>query len=365
LIDNDAVTKGLTLFYRKEVMTQAEIAIAEKRKPKGIYEYMISRGNLEIVKLKNGVHLLPTSYEFDGESLTVRDFDSTFKSFENLLSELKDDYQYIFIDTQAGLNFYTQVAINREISHEVVIISEYDPMSAAGVEYMKGQLREDLTYARTWVLLNKMIPDFVKSFSDFLEVAKYPSPIPWNEEVVRAYARRRLALDLEKGNEYTLAIMQTLKVLLREEISKEIEDWAKERALALRQPIETQYKNVEAELNALDKEKYKLERSATRRRLYLSLAASSLFIIMFYVVYTFFNEFRNILDTISFPTIIIGIGSAIMFISVFISYFSKAFFTTETDRIAKIRRRQEILLDKLKKLEPLKDADIATLMKTK
>ncbi len=93
--------------------------------------------------------------------------------------------------------------MKRGISDEVIIVSEYDPVSAAGVERLKGLLREDLTIDRTWILLNKLLPDFVQSFTDFLEVVKYPNPIPWDAEVVKAYARRKLALDLNYGNNHT------------------------------------------------------------------------------------------------------------------------------------------------------------------
>src|SRR5207244_1355802 len=132
---------------------------------------------------------------------------------------------YIFLDAQAGADPFAHVAMSKGVSHEVIIVSEYDPLSAAGVERLKGLFREDLTYDRTWVLLNKMLPDFVQSFSDFMEVAKYASPMPWDADVVRAYARRRLALDAEKGNDFTLAVMQTLKSILGPDIETDLDIW--------------------------------------------------------------------------------------------------------------------------------------------
>jgi hypothetical protein len=38
-----------------------------------------------------------------------------------------------------------------------------DPVSAAGVERLKDLARDDFTYERTWILLNKILPEFVKS----------------------------------------------------------------------------------------------------------------------------------------------------------------------------------------------------------
>ncbi|MDO9392189.1 MAG: ParA family protein, partial [bacterium] len=246
LIDTDAATNGLTLLYLKEVLTQGELAIAANRKPIGIFDAFDKNEfdtQSDIVKLSNGVHLIPATYKFKNTENTALNKFSSFLS-SNLVI-LRGTYHYIFLDAQSGSDLFAQVCMSKNISDEVVIVSEYDPMSAAGVERLKGLLHEDLTYVRTWVLLNKMLPDFVKSFSDFLEVAKYLNPIPWDADVVKAYARRRLAIDLENGNEHTLAVMQTIKTLFGESIIQEIETWIKGRVAAIRQPIEDQYNDLE------------------------------------------------------------------------------------------------------------------------
>jgi MinD-like ATPase involved in chromosome partitioning or flagellar assembly len=177
---------------------------------------------------------------------------------EQLLSRLvrtlenrKADFDFILLDAQAGSDFCAGVAMRKGISDVVVLVAEYDPMSAAGVERLKGLFRDDLTYARTWILLNKVLPEFAKNFSDFLEVARYLSPIPWDADVVRAYARRRLALDTENGNSFTIAVMQTVRGLLGDEIEKDVKAWTQNRAEAIRQPIAVQFSDLERELGAI------------------------------------------------------------------------------------------------------------------
>ena len=228
MIDTDGATNGLTLLYLQEVMNYYREVKLEEHKLYGIYQIESYNSPADIVELKNGVHLIPATYEFTNTDII--DADDFFAFLKMTLSSYRQSYDYIFLDAQAGADEYSRIAMSRDISDEVVIISEYDPMSAAGVERLKNLFPKDLTYERTWILLNKMLPDFVKSFSDFLEIARYLTPVPWNEQVVLAYARRRLALDFEMGNEFTLTIIKTLNSLLGKEISQELTLWSQEKS---------------------------------------------------------------------------------------------------------------------------------------
>lgn len=267
-IDADFSTNGLTLFFLKEVQVAGELSFSKSIKPKGLWDIISSENVAEfcLVSINEKLDFLPATFGLDvprsplGERYALR--------LKGVLDELRDEYDYILIDAQAGADAMARAAMSRGISDEVVILSEYDPMSAAGVERLKASMREDLTYDRTWVLLNKILPEFSKSFSDFLSVAKYLSPIPWDAEVVRAYARRSLAINSETGNEYTLAIVQTLKGLLGDGISAELTEWVNGRAAVIRQPIEQQYKDVELEIEAVLKSQYLLERKKSKQQIY-------------------------------------------------------------------------------------------------
>ncbi|WP_321870879.1 MinD/ParA family ATP-binding protein [Paraburkholderia tropica] len=259
VVDADSATNGLTLLYIKEVRVTAELVRSSARKPSGLFDAISTGRTCDVVELGPQFHMIPASY-----SLQVADLvpgESTLEKFRSLIGSYRNEYDYILIDAQAGSDEVSTIVMSRRVSNEVVIVSEYDPMSAAGVERLKALLRDDLTYDRTWVLLNKMLPEFVKTFSDFLEVAKYLSPIPWDAEVVRAYARRRLAIDSETGNEYTLSIMQVLKGLCGDSIHGELNDWLNSRAAIIRQPIEMQYRDAEQELSYI-----LLNKSRTARR---------------------------------------------------------------------------------------------------
>lgn len=373
ILDADASTNGLTLMYLKEVMLQKEIAIAGSRAPGGVFQLFQGKFVSEIISLNGGVYFLPATYSFiNTENVELIEYRIGLMHF---LKQARENYDYIFLDAQAGSDNYAAVAINRDISDEVIIVSEYDPLSAAGVERLKGIFREDLTYVRTWVLLNKMLPDFVQSFSDFLEVAKYLSPIPWDADVVRAYARRKLAIDLDKGNEFTLAVMQTLKSLLGDAISRELDDWVTKRSTLIREPVEQQYHDVEKRLNDLLEMKMNMEKKYRLRTklirtggfiaIYLSLAATILWFLEIYK--------KTPSDIVTLSSVVVWILAGIMGagISLIVGERIIKLITSkkspQADYIeqSRIRRQMEILEEKLRKLEVLRSADLETLIKSK
>jgi len=364
MIDTDAATNGLTLMFLKETMMQSDTALSQRRTASGIFDDLSKTASPEIVKTSTGAHLLPATYQFKNtELIPVGQFEA---SLQRVLQVLKDDYDYIFLDAQAGADSVAHIAMSQNYSNQVVIVSEYDPLSAAGVERLKGLFREDLTYVRTWILLNKMLPDFVQSFSDFMEVAKYASPIPWDADVVRAYARRRLALDLERGNEFTLAVVQTLRSILGDEIGADLDSWLSSRTAALREPIQTQYEDAERGLESLIREQALNSLRARARRLRLQLAVILTLILVsggaVYVVRRF-GFFGQDLGGKIWPLtpILVPLGYAIYRIAILVTGDS---IDREVEEY-RFSRQREVLQDRLKKLEALKSADAAALLRNK
>ena len=373
LLDADAATNGLTLLYLKEARFQSDYAYSKGHAPLGVYEALSRESRPEIVQLKSGVHFIPATYSFINTERV--DADHYGKELGKLLFALREEYDFIFLDAQAGSDVYAEIAMRRDISDEVVIVSEYDPMSAAGVERLKGLFRETLTTDRTWVLLNKMLPEFVQSFSDFLEVAKYVSPIPWDADVVRAYARRKLALDLENGNEHTLAVIQTLKSLLGESISTEIDVWTNGRAASIRQPIEDQYADTERQLDALMEEKW-ASIDESRRRTFTNILSlvgltGAFLAILFWLFQWVLLPRPGLLGffLISQPVWLLVLA---LLISVLLALllnrliFRRDRRTSDSERFlqeSRISRQIEILNEKLGKLEALRAADLETLIR--
>jgi MinD-like ATPase involved in chromosome partitioning or flagellar assembly/uncharacterized membrane protein len=378
MIDTDAATNGLTLMFLKETQIQAELAIAQRRVPRGIYEAIVPKSpehnspvyiEPEIVRTPIGAHLIPAAYEFiNTERIKVEVFG---QALSRTIERSKENYDFIFLDAQAGADEVAHVAMSQKHTDQVVIVSEYDPLSAAGVERLKGLFREDLTFVRTWVLLNKMLPEFVKSFGDFMEVARYASPIPWDADVVRAYARRRLALDLEKGNEFTLAVVQTLRGIFADEIERDLDEWLSTRTEALREPIQTQYLDAEHELEALFLERNSIRNEARlkRRRKFIVLQSALVVLTMVPLGFAGLKLMSGKLALLAqdnwalltiLASLILAFSSVTIFSERILTQGSGANLDLREERIS---RQMDALHERLVKLDALKDADVSVLLR--
>jgi len=363
LIDTDAATNGLTLLYIREVLaTQAPFSV-------GMFDEGDHTSSLTPIRVATGADLLPASFSFrDSEQYPIEGFRIRLRS---AVRQMRQEYDFIILDAQAGADEYAAEAMHRDVSDAVVIVSEYDPMSAAGIERLKGLLREDLTYGRTWVLLNKVLPEFAKSFSDFLEVARYLSPIPWDADVVRAYARRRLALDMENGNPFTLALVQVVKTIYADELESEIEAWIDSRAAQLRAPVQEQYRDLERQLAAimfntktieLARERYVAMQSIlTFGMMAAVLATVSVFLLRLYGRTSFFGLERD------WSLVIGAAGVALSTVALFpwMSLIGKRrrSISLEVEK-ARLARRREVLEENLRRLEVLRAADPETLLRS-
>ena len=226
MVDVDNATHGLTLLHLNEVNRHMEVTTDDGATPVGLFDGQTFSHERDVVTLPNQVGLVPATFDFRIDAAPP-DFDLQDALRAVIAFARSSDYGYVFLDAQAGADSYSRIAMSKNICDKVIIVTEYDPLSAAGVERLKAIMQDDLGYARTWVLVNKMLPDFADSYSDFLEVVRYLSPIPWDADVVRAYAKRSLPLELNYGNSFTLAVMQTLKRLLGSELAGRIDAWAK------------------------------------------------------------------------------------------------------------------------------------------
>ncbi|HET6764662.1 MAG TPA: AAA family ATPase, partial [Longimicrobiaceae bacterium] len=338
-----------------------------------IYELTASSQGPEIVHLQSGVDLLPATYGFvDTER---GDIETYALALETIVSKLRAKYDFIFIDAQAGSDLFAQITMARSLSDQVVIVSEYDPMSAAGVERLKAIMPHDLTYDRTWYLLNKMLPEFVQSFSDFLEVARYVSPIPWDADVVRSYARRKIGLDLERGNEHTLAIIQTLRSLFPEELDDEINSWMADRAANIREPLDVQYQDTEIELQSIldEEQKNRLAKTpSTTSELLLGLLSVAVSAVVISVAFAFLYAKSPLFRTSKIDAFLIALaGASTLLTGVLLSQtlrfvrLRKQEREMRTDLDARRRRRRiDVLEERLKKLESLREANLEQLIRT-
>lgn len=370
IIDCDSATHGLTLLYMQEIHKKA--SESQPALSSGIFDNPHFSKSRDVVQVENGVDFFPATFRFKTlEEFGEKEFSAKLK---DVIDQSKYSYDYIFLDAQAGSDAISRAAMSKEISDQVIIVSEYDPLSAAGIERLKSVVGEDLMFDRTWILLNKMLPEFVDKFSEFLSVTKYLTPIPWNADVVRAYSRKKLAIDTEFGNEYTLSIMQSLKTLLGESVAAEIESWASERASLLRQPIRTQYKDAERELLGLMAGREELVSKQIQARYFskvlrLTPAIAGLIVGLGLISIMDISAFLDVfdrLDAVSLAASTLALSS-VAFAILFSPKFERIFKLKNSIELdfekEKFERKIQSLSERLKLLEAMDKSDTSTIIK--
>lgn len=374
VVDCDEATHGLTLLHLEHVN---RIVNEDKNDAKvGLFDDLVKMSPpredeiesvFTLIKVKENVDFVPATFSFLPKGqISNKDLVSRLNF---IVSLSRNRYDYVFIDAQAGADNTSQVAMSRKISDAVIIVSEYDPLSAAGVERLKSYMGDDLSFTRTWILLNKMLPEFVKSFSEFLSVARYLPPIPWTADVVRAYSRRELALDFEVGNQFTLAAMRTLKGFVPHADAISLDKWAEKKAASLRQPIEDQYIDQEMRLKYLLIEIDKLERRNIIEKISYSLTAilgivstgSLLFMMSDPEAYFFFKEFVSNRGSAIYLLTSLGmvlVGAITLAAIIWRNLFSNRQVVNRKIQRERLVRQKELAEIELKRLEALRDADL-------
>lgn len=245
MIDCDEGTHGLTLMYLSEVNDHRKMS---NLPVSGIFdtndEWPPELVERSLIELSKGLFFLPARHSFT-ETSFLSDANSFGQNLEAVLHYSIDKFDYILLDAQAGISSASRLVMSPSLSDSVILVSEYDPMSNAGIERLKARLPDELDVGRTWILLNKLLPEFVSKFSEFLSVAKYLPPVPWTADVVRAYSRRKLALDFRGGNQFTLAILNIVRELTPDAEREQLENWVSEQTARLREPIERQIEDAE------------------------------------------------------------------------------------------------------------------------
>ena len=345
IIDADGSTNGMTLFYLKEIRKYA----ASCEKCLGVLEDSFEVETANYTPLNGYVSLLPATYKFvNTDSFNVNLFEQNLRKITAFYKQNKEGIvDYILIDCQAGVDVRSEVVVKEAISDEVIIVSEYDPISAAGIERLKGLFYKESMHDRSWVLLNKVWPEFANTSSDFLETTRHLPPITWNPEVVLAYARRGLALDFERGNEYTLNMVKLLRVPLGKEIKKPLDEWLNGREEIIKKPIYDEYLKWRKEYDEIQK----LEKADLNPLLPILIVLVT--VTVFFVLFSF--QF-GITNNIVFPTFIVFLAASIM-------YVSTSLYRRRKQMLKRNEFRKKMISGRLEELEKLKHADIEKVLR--
>lgn len=230
LVDTDASTNGMTLLYLEQLLGRRPLQL--NRRGVGLFEARagVTPSRIEI---DDTLQLVPATFALrDTEQTELAQFDTALRA----IIRDAEEYDFVLLDAQAGTDPFARAAA--EVSDQCVIVSEYDPVSAQGIDRLKIIFESTLKPSATWILFNKVLPEFASAIGDGLAVARYLTPIPWDADVVRAFAKRDLAINMTVPNPYTLAISQVAYNLFPDETGDAIELWRDAAIKSITTPVE-------------------------------------------------------------------------------------------------------------------------------
>ncbi len=246
MIDADEATSGMTMLYLRSVL-------ARKRQgdyPSSLYDVGkdgLSR-SAELTHLGDLLDLAPAAY-----ATAVMKNDAIGVASDRLsatIANARKRYDYVLIDAEAGGDPRAIMALNH--ADEVVVVSEWDPISAQGTVRLQQALPDLLAPEKTWILYNKVLPEFIGAIGDsFLEVVRYLSPVPWDADVVRSLMRSELAVNLEAPNTHTLALMRTIDAVFPG-ARPAVEAWRGELRDKNHSEIASQIGSIEKKISAVE-----------------------------------------------------------------------------------------------------------------
>lgn len=363
IIDCDEATHGMTLMYIDQVNSHRKQSTTSSC---GVFDYLIASKEynkknsdemyfpeapkkVDVIQLSERLYFIPATFSFERRPQSQPKEFSTL--LRKLVEELQGKFDYILIDAQAGTDTASAAAVGLDVCDEVIIVSEFDPLSTAGIERMKALLPDELTFGRTRILLNKLLPEFVEKFTEFLSVARYLPPLPWTADVVRAYSKRRLALDFNKGNEYTAALLVTVRELLPIEDVEVLDAWLADKAKLVKEPISRQ---LDVEILSLKTLYWKKQKIKERNSLMKAVFSSSAFVIAgvsVFLLYRLGNIYIagiDLSDPLYIAVLIGGIGILLNFILV---AFGKFEFWTSAGEEAILSSQIRATEKKIEELE--------------
>jgi cellulose biosynthesis protein BcsQ len=277
LVDTDAATNGMTLLYLEQLLGSRRNKLRSDTSGIGLFE--AKRGQPPtVIAISPNLHFVPASFSMtDTENTDAAQFELNL----NLLLLKRADYDFVLLDAQAGADKYAKAAV--KAADQCVIVSEYDPVSAQGIERLKILFANVMDPATTHVLFNKVLAEFARVIGEGLAIARYLTPIPWDADVVRAFTRRDLAIDMKLANAYTLAIAAVTYSLFPDETGEAIDKWRGSAIQSSTEPFEVKLRELHAAEEYLLKTQFRRESATKLFSVFLTAMAVALTVSAAYV----------------------------------------------------------------------------------
>ena len=239
VIDADPATSGMTLLFLKKVVESSK-----KTQENGLFDELSPYP----IMISDNLYFIPSS---SSKKIKPHDDLGILSSrLQSLLPNLSNQYDVIILDTEAGTEITTRACI--EVSDKAVIVTEFDPLSASGVERLKFNFDDSWPKNETYVIVNKLLPEYANIQSDYFTAWNHLPPIPFDFEVMRAYAHGTIPWNPRESGQFSKSIVKMTRELLPS-LKNKIDSWFNTMDLEFKKPEIQQLKNIQDEIdNAIE-----------------------------------------------------------------------------------------------------------------
>lgn len=344
LIDCDLATYGLSYFFIDQIessnctdlsslvsnpdsITQIKSVELDKQN----HEKSNNQKRFEFVKIDTNLYLLPSISKFtSGQNEHDEDVFTPGKSnnikniLQKIINNFGPEFDVVILDAQAGVSQTSAACLS--VSSSVITVVESDPVSMWAVKNLERRLA--IYYpnnSRVFYLANKLFFDEVaqyKAISSYLRSISHLPPLPFDFEVRKAFAHRKIPINLEIPTPFLFALLRIIPDLLSraEEKIMGLEKSLFDRAL---DPINQEKAKIERKIKGIQEN---LDQMSRFRKLNLSVLFGVLTFIM--------------IVTLLFPELMSGMQFGVSsLLIVFTTVMFIGFVILQTDIFSGIVRR--------------------------
>jgi cellulose biosynthesis protein BcsQ len=340
LIDCDVYTHGATYFFESQVQKKATITLyGMMGQPQGSDPLRPSGEGFYFIPSCSDVASSPA---FGSEVFT----DSLNRSWQLL----QDLYDVIILDCQAGYSDVTRWATSK--ADRRVVILEVDAVSNSAVRVLTRQLYEYLLAEGTWFLFCKVMEDDIKVLFAEREQEKLTGmrtrlfntlrPIPFDQQVRRAFAEGTTPDVLGETSAFSVAVMEVVQELFPD--IRGLGDLVRERVGKQYAEISQTLYDLSVKKKRVGEESIKLSRTLRLRK----TRAFSVLIALVGCSLAALGFFGLLATKLSYALV----GALSVLFSYIWSYFAKQDISVEALNDT-LRREVEMLEDRARRFEGL------------
>ncbi len=219
--------KTLVIDIDPQANATSGLGFDPKKQYDNIYDCIVKKNTIKnVVKATeiDNLSLIPSHIDLVGAELEMIDIDNREEQVKTIISEIKNDYDFIFIDCSPSLGLITLNALTAADTVLIPIQCEYFALEGLGkllntVRIIQSRLNPNLTvegilltlYDKRLILSNQVVEEVQKYFKDMV----FDSVIPRNIRLAEAPSLGKPVISYEADSKGAMSYFDLANEILK------------------------------------------------------------------------------------------------------------------------------------------------------